>query len=577
MSYLVLARKYRPAAFEQVVGQDGVVQTLRNAIEMDRVAHAYLFCGARGVGKTTVARLLAKALNCEKGPTADPDDDCSICREIARGASPDVFEIDGASNTGVDDVRQLRDNSQYMPSRSRFKIYIIDEVHMLSTSAFNALLKTLEEPPAHVKFIFATTEPHKIPLTVLSRCQRFDFKRIPSDTILGHLERVLDAEGMRIDTDGLRVIARQADGSIRDALSLADQILAFGGEQISSEQVREALGLTGTAVYEQVVAALCEQRPGELMSLVQRLFDEGHDLRRFVEGLLWHVHHLILFRTLDDPGDLVDLLPEERERMRKQAAAADPLRWHQVFDVLARTAAELARNPYPRLVLETALLRLSVIEPVVAVDDLLARVEHLARQVADTGRPEPRQASGGFRPPPARPRDPAPAETAPPPPGPDSQPSSAGQATPSQRPTDPAPGKGLSGDAAWEELVAWINTKKPLLGSCLLHGRPHKVEPGQVTIAFKSGTFFAEQISAKRTMRDLESFCSGFFGQPTKVRIEDLADNDVPSLAQTRDKADQESEEEKRRQAREHPMVQEAIRVFGAEVDHIKTNPGRDG
>ncbi|HSA20996.1 MAG TPA: DNA polymerase III subunit gamma/tau, partial [Myxococcota bacterium] len=387
MSYLVLARKYRPTTFDEVVGQEGVVRTLKNAIGMSRVAHAYLFTGARGVGKTTIARILARALNCAQGPTATPDNTCPVCQEIIRGASPDVFEIDGASNTGVDDVRQLRDNLQYMPARSRFKIYIIDEVHMLSVSAFNALLKTLEEPPAHVKFIFATTEPHKIPVTVLSRCQRFDFKRIPTAGIQAHLEGLLQREALVIEPEGLRLIARQAAGSMRDALSLTDQVLAFGGQRISTAEVQAALGLAADVVHEAVLEAVLDRQPEALMRLVERLFDEGHDLKRFLDGLLGYAHHMILFRTLGDAGELLELLPEERQRLSRLAARAEALRWHQVFDVLLRAAEELARSPFPRLILETALLRLVTLESAVGLDSLVQRLEALAARVGGGGGP----------------------------------------------------------------------------------------------------------------------------------------------------------------------------------------------
>ena len=598
MSYLVLARKYRPSAFQQVVGQQGVVRTLKNAIDMDRVAHAYLFTGARGVGKTTVARLLARALNCESGPTAEPDDGCSMCQEIARGASPDVFEIDGASNTGVDDVRQLRDNSQYMPARARFKIYIIDEVHMLSTSAFNALLKTLEEPPPHVKFIFATTEPHKIPLTVLSRCQRFDFKRIPAEPIREHLRHVLASEGMQIDEDGLRIIARQAGGSMRDALSLTDQVLAFGGDEIGVEQVRQALGLAGTAVYEQIVGAIIDKQPDVLMRLVEDLFDKGHDLRRFIEGLMWHVHHLILFSSLSDPGDLIELLPEERERMGEQASRVDGLRWHQIFDVLSRTASEVARNPYPRLVLETALLRLASIESVVGVDDLLARVEQLARQISGggpvratggSGSGTPRASGGGFKPPASvtgsEPRASSSPEASPGPSSPPSvparqDPSPASETTPSEptpKQAAPPPGAELEGEEAFERLVDYVNEHRPSLGSFLTHARPRRVLAGEVILAMEPGSFFADQIRAPRNLKALEHFCSEFFGRPTRVQVEELGEGDGPSLADSREQAARKADADLRQEALDHPMVKEAIRVFGAQVDHVKTNSGTEG
>ena len=618
MSYLVLARKYRPTTFDEVIGQDGVVRTLKNAIAMERVAHAYLFTGARGVGKTTVARLLAKALNCEQGPTAEPDNDCSICQEIARGGSPDVFEIDGASNTGVDDVRQLRDNIQYLPARSRFKIYIIDEVHMLSTSAFNALLKTLEEPPAHAKFVFATTEPHKIPMTVLSRCQRFDFKRIASAAIEQHLEQVLAAEGMRIEPEGLRLIARQAGGSMRDGLSLTDQVLAFGGESSGIDQVRQALGLTGSGLYEQLIDALLDGRADDLMRLVERLFDEGHDLARFLEGLLWHVHHLILFCTLDEPAELVDLLEEERQRLRTQAERAEALRWHQMFDVLSRTAGDLARHPHPRLVLETALLRLAVIEPVVAVDELLARVEQLAGQLGAEvpGRSGPTGPGGGASPrgrstkrPPAEPSpprqaappEPAPAHRAPPPEAPpveqpppaDEPPPPAAATAPAVEPPPPAqpaalevpatvaappaeaaPGAGLDGQAAWEPLVAHVARQRPSLGSFLNHARLRRLEGEQLVIALEPGSFFYDQLRAERNRTELQQLAAGFLGHPVQLSVESLSEEDGPSLAEAKESQARQMQQEMRRQALDHPMVQEAIRVFGAEVEAVRPRSG---
>ncbi|MFU8805548.1 MAG: DNA polymerase III subunit gamma/tau, partial [Bradymonadaceae bacterium] len=242
-SYVVLARKWRPEHFEEVVGQGHVARTLTNSIEQDRVAHAYLFCGARGVGKTSTARILAKALNCKQGPTATPCYDCVACKEISDGQSVDVFEIDGASNRGINEIRDLREGVRYAPSRDRYKVYIIDEVHMLTTEAFNALLKTLEEPPPHAIFIFATTEPQKIPVTILSRCQRFDFKRIGQKDIVDHLAYLCEQEGIEADRAALQIIARQAAGGMRDALSLLDQIISFAGKSVKEEQIAEILGV----------------------------------------------------------------------------------------------------------------------------------------------------------------------------------------------------------------------------------------------------------------------------------------------------------------------------------------------
>jgi DNA polymerase-3 subunit gamma/tau len=578
MSYLVLARKYRPTTFEQVIGQEGVVRTLKNAIERDRVAHAYLFTGARGVGKTTVARILAKALNCQKGPTAEPDIDCSICQEIARGVSPDVFEIDGASNTGVDDVRSLRENSQYMPAHSRFKIYIIDEVHMLSTNAFNALLKILEEPPAHVKFIFATTEPHKIPITVLSRCQRFDFKRISSDVILAHLRSILDKEGVQIETEGLQTIARQAGGSMRDAQSLTDQVLAFGGDPISDEQVRQALGLANSSLYRQVIQAIIDQQPDPLMTLIAQLFDEGHDLKRFLEGLVWHVHHLILFSSLRNPGALIDLLEEEKQNLKAQATQVDSLRWHQIFDVLCKTINELGYHPYPRLALETALLRLSAIEPVMAIDDLVTRVEHLAKHLPQgtshvvgqkVSPPPPKKEERPFDQdkPTSIPPHPTTASV--------SKQNCSKPAQAKENPKSTPLGQGLSGQAAWSKLVTYISGRRPSLASFLSHAHPRQVETGHLCISFEPGSFFADQISSDRNQKELKQLCSDFFGQPCSIRIDSLSSDDGFSLAESREKANQETEQNLQREAREHPMVKEAIRVLGAKIDSVETHPNK--
>jgi DNA polymerase-3 subunit gamma/tau len=560
-----------------VIGQEGVVRTLKNAIQMDRVAHAYLFCGARGVGKTSVARILAKALNCEDGPTPKPDGSCTSCTEITRGVSPDVFEIDGASNTGVDDVRSLRENSQYLPARSRHKIYIIDEVHMLSTSAFNALLKTLEEPPRHVKFIFATTEPHKIPLTVLSRCQRFDFKRIPTDVIFKRLGEILTDEKAEIEAGGVQAIAREAAGSMRDALSLTDQVLAFGGEKITAAQVYAALGLTQSGLFSEVIQQVIDNQPDKLMELVKKLFDEGHNLKRFLEGLLWHIRHLILYRTLKDPNSLISVLEEERRCLHEQAQHAGRLRWHQIFDVIARALDELGRSPYPRLVVETALLRLSAIEPLVEVDDLVQQVQRLASRL-ESGEKigPPRHGEGGK---PSRGR---------------SSPSGSGSQErekyaeafqpriPPQQETErkASPQKSSPADSrfpkGWKDLVAVVSKKKPSIGSVLNHARPLEVSPEQVKIALIPNSFFADQMKNDRNKRDLQQICRDFFRADTRLVIETAGEDAGPTLSEAREQERKQTEDGIKKDSTAHPAVQEAIRVFGAEVEQIKISKGEN-
>jgi len=320
MAYTVLARRYRPQNFAEVIGQDAVARTLRNAIASDRVAHAYLFTGTRGVGKTTMARLLAKALNCEKGPTPDPCGKCDSCRRTQEGDDLDVIEIDGASNTGVDNVRELRSNAIFSPARSRFKIYIIDEVHMLSTPAFNALLKTLEEPPPHVKFIFATTDPQKVPPTIHSRCQRFDFRSVPVDVVADYLAKLCKKEKVKAEPDALRVIAREGRGSVRDALTLLDQAITLCDGDICLGPVLESLGLADSRRYFDLADAVADGDVPRVLKLVDEALAEGSECGETLDHLLDHLRSLLLVKAAgpDSPG--LEVTGEERERLTTQAA-----------------------------------------------------------------------------------------------------------------------------------------------------------------------------------------------------------------------------------------------------------------
>jgi len=294
MGYLVLARKYRPQTFSEVIGQEHITRTLTHAISSGRVAHAILFSGPRGTGKTTVARLLAKAMNCEAGPTSTPCNTCRSCREITAGAGTDVFEIDGASNNSVDQIRELRENIKYMPAHSPYKIYIIDEVHMLSIAAFNALLKTLEEPPAHVMFVFATTEPQKIPITILSRCQRYDFRRIGIDSIVAHLKKLCLAEDSRIDDESLWLIAREAAGSMRDALSLLDQVVACSDGIITYEYVLTVLGGIDREIMFAFSDAVLKGDIPVILDMIDEVYGRGLDLKKFYEHVVHHFRNLMI-------------------------------------------------------------------------------------------------------------------------------------------------------------------------------------------------------------------------------------------------------------------------------------------
>ncbi|HVU04754.1 MAG TPA: DNA polymerase III subunit gamma/tau [Polyangiaceae bacterium] len=421
MSYVVLARKWRPMSFEDLVGQGHVSQTLGNAIKAGRVAHAFLFTGVRGVGKTTSARILAKALNCmgtkeapHDGPTVTPCLKCPACTEIAAGTDVDVREIDGASYNGVDEVRKLQDSLPYRPARDRHKIFIVDEVHMLSQSAWNAFLKTLEEPPPHVKFIFATTEVHKVPVTILSRVQRFDFKLIPTQLIAKRLRHVLDTEKIPADDTALAVVARQAAGSMRDAMSLLDQVIAWNDQGLTGEGVARVLGVASRQVLHDLAAALVDGNAARALGIVGELSNQGYDVSVVARDTLSLLRDLVVAKVCapGDTGDLLDLADEERKDVSALAGRAgeeDLLRLHQGFSA---SYDDVVRSSQPRAALEMLLVRLARRPPLVPVDDLIGRLLQLEKRLggAPRGGP-PGPAPGPGRPPPGRP-DPRPGSPA---------------------------------------------------------------------------------------------------------------------------------------------------------------------
>jgi DNA polymerase-3 subunit gamma/tau len=365
--YTVLARRYRPQGFGDLVGQEAVSRALVNALKSNRVAHAYLFTGARGVGKTSTARILAKALNCVKGPTPEPCNECNNCKAITSGDDIDVIEIDAASNRGIDDVREIRGNVQYAPSRSRFKIYIIDEVHMLSTPAFNALLKTLEEPPPHVKFVFATTEVQKIPITILSRCQRFDFANIGTPRIVERLRQVVAGEGMQADDEALELVARRAGGSMRDAQSLLDQLLAFGTDRLTVEQVH---ALLGTARDDRVLAlaeAVLAHDPARALDLFGQAADEGSQLGELLDQLIAYWRDLMVLHCAGDAAKDLSVAPRHRETLATQAAALKLDTILAGLDVLNATKFRLRGSNHGRVLMEMALVRLGRLDDLVSL------------------------------------------------------------------------------------------------------------------------------------------------------------------------------------------------------------------
>jgi DNA polymerase-3 subunit gamma/tau len=376
MAYEVLARKWRPQVFQDVIGQDHVTQTLMNAIKAGRLAHAYLFSGARGVGKTSVARILAKAINCAQGEPGIPCNKCHSCVEITGGSSVDVQEIDGASNRGIDEIRELRENIRYMPSSSKFRVYIIDEVHMLTLPAFNALLKTLEEPPPHVKFIFATTEPHKVPVTILSRCQKFDFKRIPLALIVKHLEEITTHEGIEISKSGLALIAREAEGSMRDAESLLDQVVSFTGPKVEDKHITDILGIIDRALLFQASGAILEGSARKCVEIVDQIYNYGYDIREFYRSLMDQFRDLLM-SLIDSEGSLLDVIDTDRGELKRQAETAGREKLHQCLSFLIQQEESLRLTSHPRLVLETILFKLCHMGEVLGFNDLITKIEAL--------------------------------------------------------------------------------------------------------------------------------------------------------------------------------------------------------
>jgi DNA polymerase-3 subunit gamma/tau len=386
MSYQVLARRWRPQTFDQVVGQDHVTRTLIGAIENDRLAHAFLFAGARGVGKTSVARILAKCLNCVEGgdgPVTRPCDVCVECRDIKAGTSVDVIEIDGASNRGIDEIRELRENIRYLPARARRKVIIIDEVHMLTREAFNALLKTLEEPPAHVTFIMATTEPHKVPVTILSRCQRHDFKRVAVALLIDLLGRIAAEEKVAVPEATLRLLAREAEGSVRDALSLFDQMLSFAGESLGPDQAAEALGLIGAEVVFKLAEAIVNRDAQAGLAAVDEAFRFGVEMKTFFGSLLGHFRQLMLVKVLSDPRETLQLTEDELAGLSEQAGRVGLEDLLQIVDGLLAGEENLRYTGHPRLAVEMSVLKLTSLPPILPLDDILSRMRALGQEAAE--------------------------------------------------------------------------------------------------------------------------------------------------------------------------------------------------
>ncbi|SHJ68174.1 DNA polymerase III, tau subunit [Malonomonas rubra DSM 5091] len=555
MSYLVLARKWRPQLFDDLVGQEHVSQTLKNAINADRVHHAFLFTGARGVGKTSAARIFAKALNCEKGPTVEPCGVCPSCVEITAGQGVDVFEIDGASNTGVDDIRELRENIRYLPSNSRYKIFIIDEVHMLSINAFNALLKTLEEPPDHAKFIFATTEPHKIPITILSRCQRFDFRKIGQPQVQGRLRYIIDHEKVSISDAGLSMIARSGGGSMRDALSTLDQVIAFCGEKVADKDLQNLLGLVSRRLLLDCIEAILDRDAQRALLLLQKVDEHGHSFRQFCQQLVELVRALVIIKVAEQPGVLLDFSESELQDLRELAHPASLDDLQRLLSALIKAEADLALSNYPRLTLEMVLVKLASLPSSIDVSALVKKLESLERKLAG-GLPAP----PAHRPQPAAPA-PSPAavdEVSPPPPDTD---------TFGKKPEAPS---APAGEKSWAGLVEFVKAhRRPRIASLLEQSSLLLIELPRLQIGMSNRYYSLADADMKHSIEEL---ASEYYAAEVRVEFKQVGNQTdaPPSLHQERVQLESDRQRKLRENAAEHPMVKTALEVFGGKIEEIK-------
>ena len=592
MAYTVLARKYRPQSFEDLVGQEHVARTLANAILADRVAHAFLFTGVRGVGKTTTARLLAKALNCEKGPTPTPCNECRQCLDITAGVDVDVQEIDGASNNSVEDVRRLQESLPYRPQRDRYKIVIVDEVHMLSAGAFNAFLKTLEEPPDHVKFIFATTESHKVPVTIRSRCQQYDFRLIPHRLIAKRVRAILHTETLSADDEAISVVAREAAGSMRDALTLLDQLVAISDDRITADTVAASLGIAAREALYDVARAVLEGDGAGVVRAIDGLADKSVDMQHFARQLLQLVRDLVVLKL--DAGDPAEWVPEEREAAEALIGDIDILELQRAFRATSMVMDEMAHSPNPKLMLEMGLVRVATRPPLQSVSELLARLEALQGSSGPAG-----GSVGGSaeNPRPSKPNPKAAPRRAKPKTEAKAQPKAAPEATPEPEPTPQDPDQPImpatkrsggfhtsSGEVLtpirraalqeWEELVGTLEQQQPALAAVLEHGIPKAVGPDRIVLSFKDGSFYGRQAESPESIEAIVRIAEQQLGARPEIEIRfdaqgEAATKTVAAVAAQRKEAEVDA---KRKEALNHPVVRDAVDVFPESAGKLKVH-----
>lgn len=559
MSYLVLARKYRPQTFEQVVSQKHVTRTLGNAISSGKVAHALLFSGPRGTGKTTVARILAKAMNCKSGPIPVPCNECSLCIEISSGNAADVFEIDGASNNGVEQIRELRENIRYMPVHSLYKIYIIDEVHMLSIAAFNALLKTLEEPPPHVMFVFATTEPDKIPVTILSRCQRHDFRRIESKSIAKQMKLICSKENISITEESLWLIAREADGSMRDALSLLDQVIICSEGPITGERILDILGLVDRKIIFDISNAVLSGNIAEIIDILNKIYNRGYDMKKLHANLMEHFRNLFIVKIGKKVSELVDFPDLEINLMIEQTKEISAAYINQILLLLAEESELLRFDSQPKLALEMMFIKMFQIKPVLPIDLLIEKLDSMKQEISETGVKSAPVVNAD----PACPeircdtqKDEKNVQTV--------SKKSVGPLETENQPDSSALDKGENLDLTWKKITGIISKKYPSLASNLARSRLINLAEKRMDIEVNGSDFNLKMIKRNKNISILKNICSQFFGNDFDIVIN-------AKIKSGFDNQQKKTEENKIKQkALNHPLVADSIEIFNGTVVSVK-------
>ncbi len=570
MSYQVIARKWRPQTFREIVGQTHVTETLANAIRMNRVAHAYIFSGARGVGKTTAARILAKALNCVKGPTAEPCGECDSCKEIAAGTSLDVIEIDAASNRGIDQIRELREMVRYAPAAARSKVVILDEAHMLTDEASNALLKTLEEPPEKVIFVMATTQPEDLADTIRSRAQHFHFRALSFAEITGRLKEIAEKESLRVETGALAVMARAAEGSLRDALSLVEQARAYCGEEITDKQVRELLGVVPEEELEELVGAIEAASAERALALVHRFQREGRNFQHFCREAIRHFRDLLVARVCGAESDLITATPEQRPKLAAAAATFTEEDLTRVFQILLQTDDDLRRKPDPRLHLEMGLLRLVNATRLAPLEELMAELKRGPAGTAGASAPPARKAgapmalaAAAAAGAPAGARGSGDAARAP------LDDSRASGAAPAGTPSAVArAAQRLDGieSAQVEAIKSAIQTQQKFLGELIEHASRWELDGGEMRLYFPAESrAFADLLQARDPMEKLRTITSKVLGRPLRVCVK--LDSAAPASAPARMLA---GTQELRAQFERDPIVRAMLQRFGGRISEVR-------